>query len=99
MNDGKSDGGEAEASKERPLRAQRALLTTVCVVVVCGYAYAARLSYTVTWSLNPADEFYNLLVQGFRAGQLNLKKEVPPKLAQLADPYNPAALFPIPCST
>ena len=30
-------------------------------------------------------------MQGFRAGQLSLKKEVPPGLAQLADPYDPAA--------
>jgi tetratricopeptide (TPR) repeat protein len=29
------------------------------------------------------------LVQGFRAGQLSLKKEVPPGFAQLTDPYDP----------
>ena len=33
-------------------------------------------------------------MQGFRAGQLSLKKEVPPGLAQLADPYDPAAHAP-----
>src|SRR5208282_4360519 len=32
----------------------------------------------------------NLLVQGFRAGQLNVKREAPPGLTQLADPYDPA---------
>jgi len=32
---------------------------------------------------------YNLLVQGFCAGQLNLKQEAPPELAKLADPYDP----------
>jgi hypothetical protein len=42
-------------------------------------------------STNPADAYYNLLVQGFRAGQLSLKKEAPPGLAQLADPYDPSA--------
>jgi hypothetical protein len=42
-----------------------------------------------------ADTYYNLLVQGFRAGQLSLKKEVPPGLAQLADPYDPDANAPI----
>jgi Flp pilus assembly protein TadD len=36
------------------------------------------------------DSYYNLLVQGFRAGQLNVKRETPPGLAQLADPYDPA---------
>jgi tetratricopeptide (TPR) repeat protein len=30
-----------------------------------------------------------LLVQGFRGGQLNLKIDVPPGLAQMADPYDP----------
>jgi tetratricopeptide (TPR) repeat protein len=32
-----------------------------------------------------------LLVQGFRAGHLSLKKEVPPGFAQLADPYDRTA--------
>jgi tetratricopeptide (TPR) repeat protein len=39
----------------------------------------------------PADTYYNLLVQGFRAGQLDLKTEVPPGLLQLPDPYDPNA--------
>ena len=43
---------------------------------------------------NAADEYYNLLVQGFRAGQLSLKQEVPPGFAQLADPYDPTASAP-----
>jgi hypothetical protein len=37
------------------------------------------------------DSYYNLLVQGFRSGQLNVKREAPPELAQLANPYDPAA--------
>jgi tetratricopeptide (TPR) repeat protein len=43
---------------------------------------------------NAADDYYNLLVQGFRAGQLSLNKEVPPGLARLADPYDPSANAP-----
>jgi tetratricopeptide (TPR) repeat protein len=44
----------------------------------------------VEWrSLNPADEDYNLLVQGFRAGQLSLKKKAVPALTTVADPYDP----------
>jgi tetratricopeptide (TPR) repeat protein len=35
-----------------------------------------------------------LLVQAFRAGQLNLKTDVPPGLAQLANPYDPNAHSP-----
>ena len=45
-------------------------------------------------SPSAADTYYNLLVRGFRAGQLSLKKEVPPGLAQLADPYDATANAP-----
>jgi tetratricopeptide (TPR) repeat protein len=43
------------------------------------------------FSPDAAESQYNLLVQGFRAGRLSLKKEAPPGLARLADPYDPAA--------
>jgi tetratricopeptide (TPR) repeat protein len=66
-------------------------LAAVCVLVIGVYAYTAHTGFFVSSSLNAADSYYNLLVQGFRAGQLNLKKEAPPGLAQLADPYDPAA--------
>src|ERR1017187_3331932 len=51
----------------------------------------ARSGAWESWSRNAADDYYNLLVQGFRAGQLNLEKDVPPGLAQLIDPYDPTA--------
>jgi tetratricopeptide (TPR) repeat protein len=44
--------------------------------------------------MSAADNYYNLLVQAFRVGQLNLKIEVPPALAHLADPYDPHAHLP-----
>jgi tetratricopeptide (TPR) repeat protein len=71
-------------------------LAAVCALVVGIYAYMARLSIVEsldlqTFTRNAADAWYNLLVQGFRAGQLSLKKEVPRGLAQLADPYDQAA--------
>jgi len=74
----------------------RAIQTAVCAFVIGAYAYMAWLSMAdpvdlQTLSHDPADAWYNLLVQGFRAGQLSLKKEVPPGLAELADPYDPAA--------
>ncbi|HUA66318.1 MAG TPA: tetratricopeptide repeat protein [Alphaproteobacteria bacterium] len=34
--------------------------------------------------------YYNLLVEGFRAGHLYVNREPPPGLAQVSDPYNPA---------
>jgi tetratricopeptide (TPR) repeat protein len=70
---------------------QRGILGVVCVLVIAGYACAARLG-GVEWStLNAANEGYNLLAQGFRAGRLSLKKELPAGFASLADPYDPEA--------
>jgi hypothetical protein len=34
-------------------------------------------------------------VQGFRAGQLHLKKETPARLAELSDPYTPSPMRPV----
>jgi tetratricopeptide (TPR) repeat protein len=42
-------------------------------------------------SPNPADAYYNLLVQGFRNGHLSLRKDAPEGFARLPDPYDPAA--------
>ena len=65
-------------------------LAAVCALVIGIYAYMAQPGVWESLSQNAADAYYNLLVQGFRAGQLSLKKELPPGLAQLADPYDPA---------
>jgi len=43
---------------------------------------------------DPDEAYYNLLVEGFRSGQLNLKKDVPLGLVKLADPYDPVANAP-----
>ena len=69
-------------------------LAAVCALVIGVYAHMAQSGVVELVSPTPADTYYNLLVQGFRAGQLNLKKEVPPGLAQLADPYDPDANAP-----
>jgi len=69
---------------------QRGILAGVCAVVIGVYAGTARSGYVVSTSLKAGDEYYNLLVQSFGAGRLSLKKDVPPGLASLADPYDPA---------
>jgi tetratricopeptide (TPR) repeat protein len=91
MTDSKSDGHEAKAPGARCPWTQHVILGGVCALVIGVYAVTARSGYLVSWSPNAADNYYNLLVQGFRAGQLNLKIAVPPGLAQLADPYDPSA--------
>jgi tetratricopeptide (TPR) repeat protein len=69
----------------------RLLLGVVGAVILAFYAWTARPTVRQMYDISdPADAYYNLLVQGFRSGQLNLKQEAPPGLAQLADPYDPA---------
>ncbi|HEX3624629.1 MAG TPA: tetratricopeptide repeat protein [Verrucomicrobiae bacterium] len=43
---------------------------------------------------DPDDAYYNLLVQGFRAGQLNVNRQPPAGLEKLPNPYKPAANLP-----
>lgn len=67
------------------------ILGAACALIIGVYVYMARSGAWESLDRNAADDYYNLLVQGFRAGQLSLVKEVPPGLAQLADPYDPIA--------
>jgi tetratricopeptide (TPR) repeat protein len=70
---------------------QRAILGAVCALVIGTYAGAAHSGFWESLSLDPAESYYNLLVQGFRAGQLSLNKVAPTDLTRLADPYDPVA--------
>ena len=67
-----------------------AILGMVCALVIGIFAWSAEPGFLELASPCAEDSYYNLLVQGFRAGQLNVKREAPPGLAQLADPYDPA---------
>jgi len=62
----------------------------VCVLVIGTFAWSTEFSFLELARPQAKDTYYNLLVQGFRAGQLNMKIEAPPGLAQLTDPYDPA---------
>jgi tetratricopeptide (TPR) repeat protein len=63
----------------------------VCILIIGMYVYTVPLGKLEASISNPADAYYNLLVQGFREGHLSVQKEVPTKFAQLADPYDPTA--------
>jgi tetratricopeptide (TPR) repeat protein len=88
MIDSKADCSEAETSRRWM---QRGILAALCSLVIGIYACTARSEYLPPLSLNAADDYYNLLVRGFRAGQLSLYKKAPDGLTQLADPYDPLA--------
>jgi Flp pilus assembly protein TadD len=73
------------------VKVSRTTLLAVCAVVIGIYMYTAHSGFLTSKSLNVAEDYYNLLVRGFRDGHLSLKKGVPPRFAQLADPYDPVA--------
>lgn len=57
------------------------------VVLYYGWIVAPAIPQLVGPA--PSEAYYNLLADGFRAGQLSLKKEPAPELAKLANPYDP----------
>lgn len=68
----------------------QAVFGSVCLLVIGIFAWSAEPGFSELKNAQAKDSYYNLLVQGFRAGQLNLKQEAPAGLARLADPYDPS---------
>jgi tetratricopeptide (TPR) repeat protein len=91
MTDSASEEGKRAAIAGRTRWARCAVLGVVFALVIGVYAWSANSGLLELCSSSAENTYYNLLVQGFRAGQLNLKTAVPPGLAQLADPYDPTA--------
>ncbi len=73
------------------MKASWGLLVAVCALVIGAYAYIAQSGILELLTPDPAESYYNLLVEGFRAGHLSLNKAAPLGLTQLADPYDPVA--------
>jgi tetratricopeptide (TPR) repeat protein len=88
MTDSKPDGSGAETPRGK------SILGVVCVLVAVVYACAAHPGIPLSGKMSAADNYYNLLMEGFRAGQLSLKVVVPHAFTQLADPYDPSAHAP-----
>jgi Flp pilus assembly protein TadD len=84
------DSEKAEAPEGDIRWMHHAILGMVCALVIGIFAWSAEPGFLELTSPHAKDSYYNLLVQGFRAGQLNVKREAPPGLARLADPYDPA---------
>lgn len=61
----------------------------VCALAVGFFAAYANPGSPIETHSRAQGSYYNLLVQGFRAGQLNVKKEIPPELSKVANPYDP----------
>jgi tetratricopeptide (TPR) repeat protein len=73
-----------------PRRAWHIVFGLACVMVIGIFAWSAEPGFHGVATPRPEDCYYNLLVQGFRAGQLNVKRDAPPALASVSNPYDPA---------
>lgn len=73
-----------------PGREERIVLGLVCIFVIGIFAWSAEPGFHDVTTPRAQDCYYNLLVQGFRDGHLYVKRDAPPGLASLANPYDPA---------
>ena len=91
MKGDRLDSRSVRAAGRKIKRTYPVILAVVCVLIIGAYGWSAGSGVWESWGRGAADSYYNQLVQGFRSGQLNLKREIPPGLAELTDPYDPAA--------
>ena len=80
-------GSNLSCDKAQQRLKRLAVLGVVCAVVIGVYAWIGYSCPMDALGSGPRDSDYNLLVRGFRDGQLNLKREAPPGLV---NPNNPA---------
>src|ERR1039457_4253716 len=68
---------------------ERVLLLTVALVVLVFDVWTVRSSGDAWHFGEKQNDYYNLLIDGWLDGQLNLKVDVPAALLALPDPYDP----------
>jgi len=82
MTDSASEQGKAVAIGGGTLWTRCAVLGVVCAVVIGIYAWSANSGRLESFGSGAQDSYYNLQVQGFQDGQINVKREAPPELVQ-----------------
>jgi tetratricopeptide (TPR) repeat protein len=80
-----------KAPKDNLQRVRCIIYGLVCALVVGIFAWSAEPGELELISSRAQDAYYNLLVQGFQSGQLNVKRDPAPDLGTLSNPYDPAA--------
>lgn len=85
------DSATSTGSKSKNQWPRLAILGVVCALIIGAFIWSAQPGILESISYPAQESYYNLLVQGFRSGQLNVKREAPPALATLSDPYDPDA--------
>jgi tetratricopeptide (TPR) repeat protein len=89
MTDKKANPGVIRARTANSQWTECTILAIVCTLVIAIFVWSAEPGFLELSSPRAEDAYYNLLVQGFRAGQLNVKRDPPPGLSALANPYDP----------
>jgi tetratricopeptide (TPR) repeat protein len=77
--------------KNNPWQTRCVIFGVVCALVIGIFAWSAEPGELELISSEARDAYYNLLVQGFQSGQLNVKRDPAPGLAALPNPYDPSA--------
>ena len=81
---------QCEEKTKNDIQGVRLVVVCAFFVLVVGMScWFADPGSSLGYSARAEDSYYNLLVQGFRSGQLNIKREAPSQIAALADPYGP----------
>ena len=82
MPDKATEEGKMAATGGKARWTSWGVLGAVGALVIGIYAWRANSGTFELLCSGPQDSYYNLLVRGFRDGQLNLKREAPPGLAE-----------------
>ncbi|MGH7956860.1 MAG: hypothetical protein ACREH8_07590, partial [Opitutaceae bacterium] len=78
-------------AKERVRTGGRRISGLTILAVLFSYIWISVAHVWEPGANPPRRQPYNLQTDGFRAGQLNMVKPVPPGLSELSDPYDPNA--------
>ena len=89
MTTDQSSSENDTSPKRNTQRARLAIFDLFCALIIGLFAAYTNPNSPVETGSRAQDSYYNLQVQGFRAGQLNVKKEVPAELGKIAHPYDP----------
>ena len=90
MIDCAPDDGKKQMTEKKRRWIFCAILGTVSACVIGIYGWSANSGRIEFEGSGAKETYYNLLVDGFRAGQLNVKLEPPLQLARITDPNDPA---------
>jgi len=87
---GSSEHGSTQERKPEPGR-NRWVIWLLMAFMISVYAWIASANLWQMGASRAEDAYYNRLVRGFRAGQLDLKIQIPDGLRELRNPYDPVA--------